>query len=1130
LTIACLTKETVNGNKVLSIAKAVDEATAQSLISEGALQQFLTLISQFKAISDLPQDAIDTAADLLHKASVHVLSVCDRLIKGYRDEYSHRQYFLQFLEILALTYSPGAAMENRYMTFVRWAAESVSKEFYMLLESICRNDPAFSKTACQLFNVPNFMMVINKYSTMLRESGNKYIDPMELEVLKAGIDFIATVLDASYDDVTRLMRDNYIDPLSTFFNFLGCVTTPAVKGSCFVALACSTGRSSLSRTENQKHNIWQLLEKHQIISTTNQANSFSMRMTNSHIKSDQGILVELETIESPQEMYPATRGFITLLNALIYVSSPVPIHVLTGSTNGGMMSLDLTLPLDLGDNKSGVIPYLNFVIDNVFLKAFHRAYLNPKELWDVLELCLVHMERCLYAFDLSGASHADALTQAGHELNVEDLVRHPGYVIMKHLVSGGRVVETLFRVLKEGQGRSVLLTQRILLRALTLQLPFLDGLLPAISLYIRTTGRKVPVMASIVALDQFMAYRTFVVVALMHLVDSDDPEIVLLAIKLIALLSTRAAFKGEATQSRIVALITQTDGVRIFVERLSDLLAINDEESAAMEEHVSRMTERLDRGEHSNGVANAIRESILDLCLNSLGPQISLSHLLLGFDTAASLHLNQLQDPPNSIRHCLHVIIEYLNSDLARRDSSVPITLRFPMVTVKCWELIYRLLAAPETNAPIVRYLQKNAFLQKHFQPLSDDILRSDDLQSAYALQNISIVNDDEITVPMQFFQKSWLLRCSAIMMQSAMIQGNETFAKSIATLLLQSEKPTSMLMERFVEIEILDQVHDVSSEMLAHIDTQRFKRSGVQGVMEIDVRAVYAAYSADFKNRREPLSCDEERQLNIEAEQRIYFEERQNAQRRLIASQLHALSSWVQAVSVATSNPCFDDMVLQENTYYLIFAQISAAMKHSTATAQTLDTLAPLTVLLISKIQEASTRTSANVRAGPIARSERPQEHLYDVLNSLCEIVGRPSASFAVRGCTYVALSDFIQYMLPSDDTMSAVSSSRRRQLTSGAISVLSKHTDRLMVTIANDTLEGTHVWKTLAMTCLSTLLSLFARERSPKVLQFIVRQNVIRRLVEWIRGADSYLKNLLAGDTGKSTLKPIQYCTNST
>jgi hypothetical protein len=83
--------------------------------------------------------------------------------------------------------------------------------------------------ASKLFDVPNFMMIINRYS---KDSGPaKLIDPLE-QVIKAGIDFITSALEVNLADMLVLSQDNYIDAVSTFFNFLGCVTTPAVKGSC----------------------------------------------------------------------------------------------------------------------------------------------------------------------------------------------------------------------------------------------------------------------------------------------------------------------------------------------------------------------------------------------------------------------------------------------------------------------------------------------------------------------------------------------------------------------------------------------------------------------------------------------------------------------------------------------------------------------------------------------------------------------------------------------------------------------------------------------------------------------------------------------------------------------------------
>ena len=76
-------------------------------------------------------------------------------------------------------------------------------------------------------------------------------------------------------------------------------------------------------------------------------------------KQSGGIQVELDEIESRNEEYPMSRAFLELLNSL--TDTPVPVA------------------LGMGARVPGFEPYLQFVMDVVFLRFNSRAYKDPAE-------------------------------------------------------------------------------------------------------------------------------------------------------------------------------------------------------------------------------------------------------------------------------------------------------------------------------------------------------------------------------------------------------------------------------------------------------------------------------------------------------------------------------------------------------------------------------------------------------------------------------------------------------------------------------------------------------------------------------------------------------------------------------
>lgn len=113
----------------------------------------------------------------------------------------------------------------------------------------------------------------------------------------------------------------------------------------------------LGKSPQTSIQLWGHLETVQILTTVQSTSSYKPR----------GIQTELEEIESRNEEYPLTRAFLHLL--LVISAQGIPRN------------------LGAGSRIPGFDPYLNFVIESVFLKFNSRAYKAHEEKWQVCSNC-----------------------------------------------------------------------------------------------------------------------------------------------------------------------------------------------------------------------------------------------------------------------------------------------------------------------------------------------------------------------------------------------------------------------------------------------------------------------------------------------------------------------------------------------------------------------------------------------------------------------------------------------------------------------------------------------------------------------------------------------------------------------
>ena len=181
--------------------------------------------------------------------------------------------------------------------------------------------------------------------------------------MQAVLHVIKTV--ATHDEVARIAlceQPNY-SPIPIMLGLISCSVIITLKANLVLTLA-ALGRSSETAIQ-----IWNSLETSQIICTVPSVSNFGNR----------GIESELEEIESRNETYPLTKAVLELLHTISSVIIPKN--------------------LGAGTRKTGLDPYIIFIIETVFLKFYNRNFKDPQEKWEVAEKCLQICEMFMRMYD-----------------------------------------------------------------------------------------------------------------------------------------------------------------------------------------------------------------------------------------------------------------------------------------------------------------------------------------------------------------------------------------------------------------------------------------------------------------------------------------------------------------------------------------------------------------------------------------------------------------------------------------------------------------------------------------------------------------------------------------------------------
>jgi len=575
---------------------------------------------------------------------------------------------------------------------------------------------------------------------------NKQLFPPEVSILKKYAKVIRQIVRYSSIAQATLYDHQKYRPIQTLFALAACPVPLDLKAELLLAIAAFASPGNKISADIARK-CWLTLEHSQILSTNswdipaNFGATGALSLTNGELIRT-GILAELEEVEASSQVYPGSTAFIRLLVSLIHPParrSPVK--------KGEELELQ-SIPENLGvpSRSPGIEPYLRFVVDEVFRKVGSRDFLHQEERYQVFEVCLAFIERCLTSYEIGPFLATSMLSNANsgsevHSRAVLAVVTHPGFEIMLRILNNTELTRQVFETLLNGPRfvenepqksditcRCVLRALRIVHRVIELQQSFLDGVLPHV---LQHAASIIPHDRAIWArsaqsLDQHIFHSSRMVISIAVLVGCvEDDEVAYLAVKLLnhiaesTFFSAADHFHGQypGRMNRLLGLLDSSEESLLILGNFMGRLeaAASNFRDVGDDDFVVDTSGELEERDMSR-IPPAIRSAILDLLLQNTQPHRAapnVAHYLLGFDARASKDTMALADPrsPDAKLSCFHAILNLLRMGQTSRnseESEVEFSLleRDPILAEKAYRVIRQLCLHEYSCKPVSRYLR----------------------------------------------------------------------------------------------------------------------------------------------------------------------------------------------------------------------------------------------------------------------------------------------------------------------------------------------------------------------------------------------------------------------------------------
>ncbi|KAG9307809.1 hypothetical protein G9A89_023374 [Geosiphon pyriformis] len=1075
---------------------------------ETLLNQFQSLVTSFIAkmtpslhgLKRREEDSIQ-AAKLSQPSSIETMGL--------------RQDLATFLHLIATIYrgrpDEGLKFWENYRAFLKWGA-SVSETGMIraYLEMLCSlaTGPKCSEQAdrfliaedqntewCSwkmlekavvLYGSPPLVRLGAGTSGSQSQSDNK-IRPDESSILSAFLRVLCQIVQYSEIARNRFQKEGIINKL---FAILNRELRPRLKASVLNAISAFC-RSVPGRTHSATWEVWKLLENSQIIPTIPKQipNSAITSRPNNVALSGGGMKKELVEAEVANQTYPQTLAFLNLISNLIHIDNERAAQLFA------FPAISLTIPFDLGSTyrTPGITPYISFIIDNILTKASLRSYHNPLEQWEIISKSLEITEKCLLSFNLTGPlfhdssslsmtrQEASSINQSSESSINQEILRylkhHPGFDVMKRLLSKTALIETMFNIL---EGSSTKLVQNII------KTPHFSGsivrILRIIDMAIQKERRFSRILIPLLRenppgnFESVFLNESKIVIQIALLLQAEDHAICFYAIKILLRLSRFKAFNdidrtdGRGINRLVKTLASSDESDRIisgFIERLelNGVESANNDVIDHEDENIIQNLKNLETPElQVNDVeinSESVRLAIADLILENLRPGTrppTIAHFLLGYDFEGASRKATIKyiDAFNTRTSCLHMILSLLGhsnreSEEYEDDTGSPdLFLNNPGLASRFYEIIYRLCADGKTSEPTMTHLRTIKFFIGQLKSMPLSIPQSPPHNQE---DNSILIQFDQVklkvdynTIKSTLDQKTWLLKILALELQKCQIHsevssllslllGRDSVQELEKDITMEEELNTSFnngrtdSQQRGKLLDLLDMLdHQWKDSCLAdtsqrryfdRLDIEAFLTQDRRGIRVYNIRDLYSALQNLENNMRKRGAISNEQELHQEFRSILEYCYSQNRKTCYEAFKLESFKGWREVIDVIIYNHY---EVMNFDRREPILVEIVSTLLPKIRPQQYLNTSLILSYVIVSALSKLCQdrrfqSTLQSIKLSSRHMTNLPPEKLHNMFRSVLYGIIGGFANTEMRMNFYVGLYLYFQYCNPETE-----------------------------------------------------------------------------------------------------------------
>jgi nuclear pore complex protein Nup205 len=999
-----------------------------------------------------------------------------------------------------------------------------------------------------------------------QQAASLVLGPKDVRLAQAFLRLLASVVSHSVDARKAVAGHGAFRAIPVLVTLLPLGVPLELKGAIFGALAafCAPGAGSAGAEICRA--VWGLMERMEVI---------SLRPAGTSAAGVRGVEVELEEVEAPYRLYPATIPFLRLLATLVH--TPRRVRFATR-----LLDLEPASPLpdQLGApyRTPGLGPFVAFVVDAVFAQIAQREYMRSSDRWRMNDLCLCFVERCLAAYDLSALL---ALADSGPltpEL-LQPFVTHPGHDVLKRILSNTPLSTLILSYVADGVDgfdrgfareeplfhSTIVRVLRIVLRVLEIQDAFLDVLVPLLAELDRT-GAASP-RSAFTPLDQALSFTPQHAPALAaYAAFPEHPELALLSVQITHRLSRSPAFTDLAA-----AIERSADSERILAAYVRILDADSAQEIADAEaladDHTGAGAPDPDDG---LDLAQATRVAALDLLLDGTAPSLSKPHLAHFLLFGAS-RAETVEDPQalGAQLAGIHILIETLVDGVPRLDrvrsteeeeddALEPLFSTLPALAERQLRVLHQLCTHARTAEFVSRYLRaREDFVARQLAVIP---ARAPALAINEGEPFVDVGYSDgtrmRTTAPAlgAFLRyRALVLELAALELHTQTARGHSRGVPELIRLLftLDEESDTGtdelipVLDESFkpfrelgqAHLRIIAQAHALDfdwadSLAVAPVELTLLRGLRLDACMCLDAAGCevvdQGALLALLASARRMLQQQGRVATQVDAEalsvEVAYVLEScavENHRRELAHAQEAGFAAWRRVLDVALFK-AFDQLApsAREGVLFDVLHVLPRLIRAEHVAPTTRALLAEAVVSCVAKLRDDRAQRAATNDG---IADTLPAERLHSLLRALVACVLDPSQGALVRGNLYAALVDYLQLVHEpvASETESlpirALSGSGIHSLRKGSLAVLKEVFGRLLNVVAGDALDGAEVWKTVAFVLLDALVDIAGSDLSNAALTTLVRTGMLANFVQAIRRDDQRLQAVLVPDPGK-------------